>query len=101
MFNVNEIYESDRRVVKYDSITYSPAQTCTINTPNSQIYINMNRGGSFFSLLTNYLDLNFEVIKRADAFRYANDNDIQLVKLAHTALFCIYKLTTSSGKQLN
>ena len=51
-------------------------------------------------MLNSYLDLSFEVIKRADNSRYANGNDIRLVNLGPIALFSNFKLTTSSGKHL-
>ena len=100
MFKLNENYEVDRRILKFDYIRYSPADTSTINTPNSQIYINIAREDSVISLLNSYLDLNFEVIKRVDNFRYGNGNDIRLVNLGPIALFSNFKLTTSSGKHL-
>ena len=50
--------------------------------------------------MNSYLDLNFEVIKRADNSRCANGNDIRLVNLGSIALFSNFKLTTSSGKNL-
>ena len=53
-----------------------------------------------FSFLKSYLDLNFEVIKKADNSRYANGDDIRLVNLGPIALFSNFKLTTSSGKHL-
>ena len=100
MFKLNENYEVDRRILKCDSIRYSPAVTSTINTPNSQIYINLPREDSVISLLNSYLDLNFEVVKRADNSRYGNGNDIRLVNLGPVALFSNFKLATSSGKHL-
>ena len=102
MFKLNENYEVDRRILKCDYIRYSPAQTSTItiNTPNSQIYINIPRENSVISFFNSYLDLGFEVIKRADNSRYANGNDIRLVNLGPVALFSNLKLTTSSGKHL-
>ena len=100
MFKPNETYEVDRRILKCDYIRYSPAETSTINTPNSQIYINIPGEDSVISLLNSYLDLNFEIIKRADNSRYANGNDIRLVNLGPIALFSNFKLTTSSGKHL-
>ena len=100
MFKLNENYEVDRRILKCDYIRYSPAETSTINTPNSQIYVNIPREDSVISLLNSYLDLNFEVIKRNDDSRYANGNDIRLVNLGPVALFSNFKLTTSSGKHL-
>ena len=51
-------------------------------------------------MLNSYLDLNFEVIRKADNSRYANGNDIRLVNLGPIALFSNFKLTTSSGKHL-
>ena len=98
MFKLNEIYEVDRKILNCDYIRYSPAETSTINTPNSQIYNNRPREVSVISLLNSYLDLNFEVVKRADNSRYANGNGKRLVNLGPIALFSNFKLTTSSGK---
>ena len=72
----------------------------TINTPNSQIYINIPREDSVISLLNSYLDLNFEVIKKADNSGYGKGNDLRLVNLVPIALFSNFKITTSSGKHL-
>ena len=94
------IIEVDRRIQKCDFIRFSPAETSTINTPNSHMYINVPREDSVISLLNSYLDLNFEVIKKVDDSRYGNGNDIRLVNLGPIALFSIFKLTTSSGKHL-
>ena len=100
MFKLNENYEVDRRILKCDHIRYSPGGTSTINTSNSQIYIHIPREDTVISLLNSYLDLNFEVIKKADDSRYGNGNDIRLVNLGPIALFSSFKLTTSSGKHL-
>ena len=100
MFKLNESYEVDRRILKCDYIRYSPAEKSTINTPNSQIFIYIPREDSVISLLNSYLDLSFEVIKRAVNSRYANGNDIRLANLGPVALFSNLKLTTSSGKPL-
>ena len=100
MFKLNENYEVDRRILKCDYIRYSPAETSTLKTPNSQIYINIPRKDSVISLLNSYLDLNFEVIKKADDSRYGDGNDIKLVNLGPIAFFSNFKLTTSSGKHL-
>ena len=100
MFKLNENYEVDRKILKCDYIRYSPAETSTINTPNSQIYINIPRKDSVISLLNSYLDLSFEVIKKDDNSRYAKGNDIRLVNLGPIALFSNFKLKTSSGKHL-
>ena len=100
MFKLNETYEVDRRILKNDYIRYSPAETSTINTPKSQIYINIPIEDSVISLLNSFLDLSFEVIKKADNSRYGNGNDIRLVNLGPIALFSNFKLTTNSGKHL-
>ena len=100
MFKLNEIYEIDRKILKCDYIRYSPAEISTINTANSQIYINIPREDSVISLLNSYLELNFDVLHAADNNRYVDANDIRLVNLAPIALFSNYKLTTSSGKHL-
>ena len=100
MFKLNENYEVDRRIQKGDFIRFSPAETSTINTPNSQIYINIPREDSVISLLNIYTDLSFEGIKRADNSRYANGNDIRLINLGPIALLKNFKLSTSSGKHL-
>ena len=98
MFKLSENYEIDRRILKCDYIRYSPAEISTINTANSQIYINIPRESSIISLLKSYLELNFDVLHAANINRYVNDNDIRLVNLGSIALFSNYKLTTSSGK---
>ena len=100
MFKLNENYEVDRRILKCDYVRYSPAEISTINTPNSQIYINIPKQDSVISVLNSYLDLNFEVIKKVDDSRYGNGNDIRLINLGPIALFTNFKLTTSSGKHL-
>ena len=46
------------------------------------------------------MDLNFEVIKKADNSSYGNGNDIRLVNLGPIALFSSFKLITNSGKHL-
>ena len=86
--------------MKCDYIRCSPAKTSTINTPISQIYVNVPREDSINSLLNIYLDLNFEVIKKVDNSRYTNGDVIGLVNLVAIALFSTSKLTTSSGKHL-
>ena len=95
MSKLSEKYEIDRRILKCDYIRYSPSESSTINTPNSQIYINIPREDSVISLLNSYLELNFDVLQAVSGNRYADGADIRLVNLGAIALFCIYKLTTS------
>ena len=63
MFKLNEIYEIERRILRCDYICSSPAETSTINTPNSQIYINIPREDSVIILLYSYFDLNVVILK--------------------------------------
>ena len=100
MFNLCEKYEVHRRILKCYYIRYSPSGISTINTANSQIYINIPREESVISLLNSYLDLNFDVVHAANNNRYADGDEIRLVNLGPVALFSSYRLTTSSGKHL-
>ena len=100
MFKLNENHELDRRILKREYIRYIPAEISTKNTPNSQKYINIPREGSVISLLNSYLELSFEVIKKADISWYGNGTDIRLVNLGPIAVFSNFKQTTSSGKHL-
>ena len=100
MFKLSEKYEIDRRIQKCDYIRFSPSEISTINTPNSQIYINIPREDSVISLLNSYTEIGFDVLKAATSNRYADADDIRRVNLGSIALFSNYKLTTSSGKHL-
>ena len=100
MFKLSEKYEIDRRIRKYDYIRYSPAEIFTINTANSQVFINIPRENRVISLLNSYLELNFDVLQAASDNRYVDTSNISLVNLRPIALFSKYKLTTSSGKHL-
>ena len=100
MFKLSENYEIDGGILKCDYIRYSPAEISTINTPNSQIYINIPREDSVISLLNSYIELNFDVLQAETNNRYVDVNDIRLVNLGPIALFSNYRLITSSGKHL-
>ena len=100
MFKLGEKYSINRDILKCDYIRYSPSEISTINTANSQVYINIPREDSVISLLNSYLELNFDVLHAATNNRYADGNDFRLVNLGPIALFSNYKLTTSSGKHL-
>ena len=76
MFKLSEKYEVDRRILKCDYIRYSPSEISTINTANSQIYINIPREDSLISLLNSYTDLNFDVVHGVNNDRYTDNNEI-------------------------
>ena len=100
MFKLSEKYSINGDILKCDYIRYSPSEISTINTANSQVYINIPREDSVISLLNSYLELNFDVLHAATNNRYVDGNDIKLVNLGPIALFSNYKLTNSSGKHL-
>ena len=99
MFKLSEKYSINRDILKCDYIRYSPSEINTINTPISQVYIDIPREDSVISLLNSFLELRFDVLHAATINRYVDGNDIRLVNLGPIALFSNYKLTTCSGKQ--
>ena len=100
MFKLNKNYEVDRKILKCVYTRYSVAEVTKTNTPNSQIYINITGEDSVISLLNSYLELNSEVIKKADNNRYGDGKVIRLVNIGPIAFFRNFKLTTSSRKYL-
>ena len=100
MFKLNDKYEINRDILKCDYIRYSPSEISTLNTTNSQVYINIPREDSVISLLNSYLELNFDVLHAGTNNRYVDGNNIRLVNLGTIAIFSSYKLSTSSGKHL-
>ena len=100
MSKLSEKFSTNRDILNCDYIRYSPSELSTINTPISQVYINIPREDSVISLLNSYLEINFDVLHAAINNRYIDGNDIRLVNLAPIGLFSNYKLTTSSGKHL-
>ena len=89
MFKLSENYEIHRRILKCDYIRYSPSEISTINTPNSQTYINIPREDSVISLLKSYIDINFDELRADNSNRYRDANDIRLGNLGPIALFSI------------
>ena len=100
MFKLSEKCQIDRRIQKCDYIRYSPSEYSTMNTANSQIYINIPREDFVISLLHSYLELNFDVLQAASNNRYVDASDIRLVNLGAIALISKFKFATSSGKHL-
>ena len=101
MLKLNEKYEINRNILKCDYIRFSPSEITTINTANSQKHMNIPRGDSDVFLLKCFLDKNFDAVHAATNVRYVDDNIIRLIFLGPVALFSIYMLTTSSGKNLD
>ena len=100
MFELNEKYEINRNIFKYDYIRYSTSEISTKKFATSQVYINVPREVSVISVLNSYLDLNLDVLHAATNNRYADGDNIRLVNLCPIVLFSNYELTTGSSKHL-
>ena len=98
MLRLNEKYEVDRKILQCENLWFSPSEISTINTPNSQVYINIPKEDSVISPLNSYIDLYFDVVHADTNKWYADGNDINMVNLGQKALFSIYKLVTTSAK---
>ena len=99
MYKLKEKYDVNIDILKCDYIRHSPSELSTINTGNSQSYINIPRGDAVNTLLNNLLDLNFDVFHAVKPEnRYADADDLRLVNLGSIALFSNYKLASSNGK---
>ena len=61
MFKLNENHEIDRKILKCGYVRYSSAKTSTIDTPNSEICINIPEEDGVVSLLYSYLGLKLSI----------------------------------------
>ena len=100
MFKLSENNEIDRIVSTCVYIRYSPSEISTTNPPDSQVYNNIPKEDNVISLLSSYVELNSDVLHAATNNRYVDRDDIRLVNLGPISLYSNYKLSTSSGKQL-
>ena len=100
MFKLNEKFKINRNILEYDYIRYAPFELSTINTANSQIYINVPREDSVVYLLNIYLETNFDVLHVATNNRDVDGSDIRLVIIGPIVFFSNFKLTTSSRRHL-
>ena len=78
MFKLSEKHKIDRRILICGYNRYSPSGISTINSPNSQIFINIPREDSVLSLLNSFFELHFDVLDTATGNRYANGIDVRL-----------------------
>ena len=100
MSKVYKNYEVDRRILNCQYISDSLSVVGTISFDKSQIYTKIPREVSVISLINSYLHKNFHVVEVAVNSKHAYSNDIRLVNLGPVALFGKFRLTSSSGKQL-
>ena len=72
-----------------------------INGENNQIFVDIPRDYSTISVKDSYLELDINVTRRAGGHaRHADRDHISLVNLAPIDLFNKYRLTSSSGKEI-
>ena len=71
-----------------------------MNGENNQLFIDIPGENSAISLEDSYLELGFIVTHRAGHARYATGDLIRLVNLGPISLFSKYRLTSSSGKEI-
>ena len=72
-----------------------------VNGENNHPFINIPGEDRAISLKESYFELDFNVTHRAGAHnRYADGDHLRLVNLGPIAFFNKYRLTSSSGKQI-
>ena len=67
MFNLSQEYAVDRPILNCDYISYTLPSSNLVNGENYQIFIKIPREYSATSLGDSYLELDFNVIRRAGA----------------------------------
>ena len=101
IFNLSQKHAVDRTILKCDYNRYTAPSLSLVNGENNQIFIDIPRDDSAISLKDSYLDLDFNVINRSVAHNrdvYGEHN--RLVNLGSMVFFIKYRLTSSSGKEI-
>ena len=101
MFKLSQKHAVDRPILKCDCFRYTPPSLNLVNGENIQIFIDIPRLDSAISLKHSNLEIDFNVTHRAGAHaRFADGDHMRLANLGPIALFNKYKLTSSSGKEM-
>ena len=101
MLKLSQKYAVDTPILECDCIRYTSPSLNLVNGESSQIFIDIPREDSATSLRDSYYELDFNVTHRAGAHAWCNDGDhIRLFNLGPIALFNKYRLTSSSGKEI-
>ena len=101
MFNLSQKYAVDRPILKYNYLRYTLPSLNLVSGETNQIFIDITREGSAFSLKDSYFQIVFNVTHRACAHaRYADGDLIKLVNLAPIVQFHKNRLTSSSGEEI-
>ena len=75
MFNLSQNFAVHRPILKCDYIRYTQASLSLVNGEFIQIYIDIPRDHSAFSLKGSYLELDFIVAHRAGGHARCADGD--------------------------
>ena len=67
MFNLSQKYAADRPILKCEYIIYTPPSLNLVNGENNQVFIDIPREYSAFSLRDAYPEVDFNVKHRAGA----------------------------------
>ena len=80
-------YTVDRPILECDILRWAPQTLEKRNGENNQFYFDILKEGSAMSLKKSYLELEVEVIDKADGhYDCADGGHLRLVKLGHIAL---------------
>ena len=101
MFNITRKLTVDRLISEYVCNRYTPPSLNLVIEEKIQIFIDIPREDSVIPLKVNYLDIygNLNLTAGADN-RFLDGDNIRLVNQAPLALFNKYRLTSSSGREL-
>ena len=100
MFKLANKYTVSRSFPKCGSFRYTPKSFSVVKYENEKFYIDLSRENSDNSLNDSNLESDSELKYIAANVLCAKGNHIGLVGLRLIALFCIYNLSSSSGKDL-
>ena len=101
MFNSSQKCAVDRPILKCDYIRYTPLPLNLINGEIKQSFTDIPREDSAISLKDSYLEIDLNVTHSSCAHaRYVDGVHIRLVNLGPIALFDKYRLTSSSGREI-
>ena len=101
MFNSSQKTAVDRTNRNCDYIRYTPSSLNLVKGENNQFFIDIPKENSAISLKGSHLELDFNVTHRAGAHaRYVDGDHKKLVNLGPIAFFKKFRVTSSSGKEI-
>ena len=101
MLNLSQKYAFDGPNLKRDYFCYTPLSLYLVNRESNPIFFDRPRESSATSLKDSYLGVDFNVNHRAGFHaQYADSDHKRLLNLGPIALINEYRLTNSSGKEV-